>query len=123
MQRVQRDIPVAEIKPNPHNARTHSARQTKQIADSIRKFGFAAPVVVDENSVLIAGEGRWEAAKLLKLKRFQQSSSPACRRRGSEHCSSPTTSSRPAQDGTANDCRSNSRNSQISFRSKGLTSR
>lgn len=68
MQRTHRDIPVADIKPNPRNTRTHSSRQIKEIAESIRRLGFGAPLLVDENSVLIAGEGRWKAAKLLNLK-------------------------------------------------------
>lgn len=57
----------AQIRPNPHNARTHSKRQISQIAASISKLGFAAPVLVDETYELIAGHGRLEAAKSLGL--------------------------------------------------------
>ena len=32
--------PIRELKPNPRNARTHSTRQIKAIAASIRAFGF-----------------------------------------------------------------------------------
>ena len=66
MQRVYRNAPTNQIKPNPHNARTHSSKQIKQIADSIAKLGFGAPVILDENGVLLAGEGRWRAAKLIQ---------------------------------------------------------
>jgi ParB-like chromosome segregation protein Spo0J len=59
--------PVSELKPNPRNARTHSRRQIRQIADSIEAFGFNNPVLVDEHSMIIAGHGRVEAAKLLGL--------------------------------------------------------
>ena len=61
-------VALAQIKPHPHNARTHSNKQIRQIADSIRAVGFAAPVLIDEHDVLLAGHGRLEAAKLLGLK-------------------------------------------------------
>ena len=40
---------LSELKPNPRNARTHSRRQIRQIADSIEAFGFNNPVLVDED--------------------------------------------------------------------------
>lgn len=55
------------LKPQDRNARTHSAKQIRQIADSIRRFGFANPVLVDGNNRIVAGHGRVEAAKLLNL--------------------------------------------------------
>ena len=39
----------------------------QQIANSIREFGFINPIIVDEDQVIIAGHGRFEAAKLLGL--------------------------------------------------------
>ena len=33
-----------ELKPNPRNARTHSKKQIRQIADSIVAFGFMVPL-------------------------------------------------------------------------------
>lgn len=59
-----------ELRPSPHNARTHSKRQIRQIADSIRTFGFVGHVLVDAEHGIIAGHGRVEAAKLLKLKQI-----------------------------------------------------
>jgi DNA modification methylase len=58
------------LKRNPRNARTHSKKQIRQIADSIGAYGFTVPVLIDENSMLLAGHGRLEAAKLLGLKRI-----------------------------------------------------
>src|SRR5262249_8062749 len=55
-------------KPNARNARTHSRKQIRQIADSIATFGFLVPILVDEDGVVIAGHGRYAAAKLLGLK-------------------------------------------------------
>lgn len=49
------------------NSRTHSDDQIDQIAASITEFGFTNPILIDENNVIIAGHGRLEAAKQLKL--------------------------------------------------------
>jgi len=59
--------PLDALKPNPNNARTHSKRQIKMIAESIRVFGFTNPVLVDSNKRIIAGHGRVEAGKLLGM--------------------------------------------------------
>ncbi len=59
--------PIASIIAYEKNARLHLPEQIKQIADSIKEFGFTIPVLVDENGVLIAGHGRVEGAKLLGL--------------------------------------------------------
>ena len=60
-------IGVDAIKPNPRNARTHSKKQIRQIADSITAFGFLVPILVDQNGMVIAGHGRYGAAVLLGL--------------------------------------------------------
>jgi ParB-like chromosome segregation protein Spo0J len=59
--------PPAALKPRKSNPRTHSKAQLKQIADSIRAFGFTNPILVDQENGLIAGHGRLEAAKQLGL--------------------------------------------------------
>jgi hypothetical protein len=41
---------VADLKVNPRNARTHSKRQIRQIAQSIEIFGFTNPVLVDKEN-------------------------------------------------------------------------
>jgi DNA modification methylase len=60
-------IAVDALKPNARNARTHSKKQIRQIADSIAAFGFVVPILVDEAGVIVAGHGRHAAAKLLGL--------------------------------------------------------
>jgi len=60
-------VSIDQVRPHPRNARTHSKKQIRQIAASIRAVGFAAPVLVDEHNVLIAGHGRLEAAKSLEM--------------------------------------------------------
>lgn len=59
--------PVAALKPDPRNARTHPKRQIEQLVRSIREFGFTNPILIDEADVLIAGHGRLRAAKELGL--------------------------------------------------------
>lgn len=53
--------------PYARNARLHSDDQVKQLAASMAEFGFVVPVVIDENSEIIAGHGRVMAAKSLGL--------------------------------------------------------
>lgn len=60
-------ISWAGLKPHPKNARTHSKKQVKQIAESIRTFGFTNPVLVDQANMILAGHGRIEAARLLGM--------------------------------------------------------
>jgi ParB-like chromosome segregation protein Spo0J len=60
--------PPSSLTPSPRNARTHSKAQIKQIAASIEEFGFTNPVLIDDANLILAGHGRVEAAKLLKLK-------------------------------------------------------
>src|SRR5260370_31522952 len=60
-------MPVNELRPYPNNARTHSKKQIRQIANSIKTFGFCNPVLIDDAKQIIAGHGRVEAAKLLGI--------------------------------------------------------
>ena len=60
-------VPIAQLKPWTKNARTHSRKQVKQIADSIERFGFTAPVLIDKQNTILAGHGRVAAAKLLEM--------------------------------------------------------
>jgi DNA modification methylase len=59
--------PIGTLEPYSNNARTHSKRQIRQIAESIEAFGWTNPVLVDGEGGIIAGHGRVEAAKLLGL--------------------------------------------------------
>lgn len=57
----------SDLKTYSRNARVHSKHQIRQIADSIRVFGFTNPILIDSRNHIIAGHGRVEAAKLLEL--------------------------------------------------------
>ena len=61
------NIAVTTLKPYAGNARTHSKKQIRQIAKSIKRFGFNNPVLVGDDLQIIAGHGRVEAAKLLGM--------------------------------------------------------
>lgn len=58
---------VNSLKPYENNARKHSDKQISKIASSIAKFGFNNPILIDKNKTIIAGHGRWEAARKLRI--------------------------------------------------------
>jgi DNA modification methylase len=60
-------VPIDGVRPDPRNARHHPRPQIRQIANSIKAFGFIAPIIVDRNGRIIVGHGRWLAARLLGL--------------------------------------------------------
>lgn len=59
--------PVGALHPYKRNARRHSKKQIRQIADSIRRFGFTNPVMIGDDGEIIAGHGRVEAARILGM--------------------------------------------------------
>jgi DNA modification methylase len=56
-----------QLSPYPRNSRTHSKKQIRQIADSIRHFDFTNPLLIDNKNMILAGHGRLAAAKSLGL--------------------------------------------------------
>ena len=58
-------VDIDLVKPSDKNPRTHTKEQVQQIADSMCKFGWVNPILVDENYEIIAGHGRLMAGKLL----------------------------------------------------------
>jgi len=60
---VKRD----QLIPYINNSRTHDNNQVKQIAGSIKEFGFTNPLLIDEQGGIIAGHGRLMAADLLGI--------------------------------------------------------
>ena len=40
-------LPPSDLKPYARNARRHSKKQVGQIAESIKRFGFTNPVLID----------------------------------------------------------------------------
>ncbi len=62
-------VPVASLKTHPKNPRTHSRAQIRQIVESVRKFGWMVPILVDKNCRVIAGHARLDAARILGVER------------------------------------------------------
>ena len=59
---------TAELVPYEKNAKLHDEKQIKNVANSISRFGWQQPIVIDESGVVVIGHCRLEAAKKLKLK-------------------------------------------------------
>ncbi len=59
---------VATLRRYNNNTKDHPESQVREIANSIEKFGFHQPIVVDRNNVIVIGHGRLEAAKMLHLR-------------------------------------------------------
>lgn len=61
-------IDIDKIKPYKLNAKKHPQSQIEGIAESIKRFGFSQPIVLDKKNEIIIGHGRLEAAKIAGLK-------------------------------------------------------
>lgn len=58
---------LVDLKASVRNARTHTDRQIHLIAESIREFRFTTPILVTTDGEIVAGHGRYQAAKLLGM--------------------------------------------------------
>ena len=54
---------IDDLKPDPANPRRHTRKQVRQIAESIKAFGFNVPILIDRYGNIIAGHGRWLAGR------------------------------------------------------------
>ena len=63
-------LATKDLIPYARNTRTHSDEQVNQIVSSIKEFGFTNPVLIDKESMIIAGHGRVMAANKLKLSKI-----------------------------------------------------
>lgn len=59
----------AALVPYENNTKQHPPEQVDRIAESIRRFGWWQPIVIDRENVVIVGHGRLAAAKQLMLDR------------------------------------------------------
>lgn len=60
---------IGKIYPYKNNPR-HNANAIEYVASSIRRFGFNNPILIDKDGVIISGHTRYEAAKILGLKKI-----------------------------------------------------
>ena len=58
-------LAISELKLDPRNPKQHSARQIRQIAESIKTFGCLVPVLIDRDNKILAGHGRVLALRRL----------------------------------------------------------
>ncbi len=58
--------PITEVKPYANNPRQNDDA-VEAVAESIRRFGFRQPIVVDADGVIVAGHTRFRAAQRLGL--------------------------------------------------------
>ena len=58
---------LTELKPYKNNPRNND-ESIPYVAESIKKFGFQQPIVIDKNGVIVAGHTRYCAAKYLSMK-------------------------------------------------------
>lgn len=66
-QRSIEQINVEVLKPAPGNPRKHPKKQLKALIKSIESVGWTVPILVDEDDAILAGHGRFQAAKLMGL--------------------------------------------------------
>lgn len=59
--------PIGEIKAYGRNAKRHDDRQIDNVANSIRRFGWRQPLVIDRRGVVVIGHCRLMAAKRLGM--------------------------------------------------------
>lgn len=61
-------VPIGDLRPWEENPRRNQ-EAIPRVAESIRRFGFLAPIIARRDGEIIAGHTRWEAAKTLGLDR------------------------------------------------------
>jgi DNA modification methylase len=64
-------ISLGALKPDAENARKHNPRNMSVIEDSLQKVGFARSIVIDEDNVILAGNGVAEAAGNVGMERVR----------------------------------------------------
>jgi len=53
---------IADLNPDPTNARSHSPRNIGMLVDSLQQLGASRSIVIDEEGTVLAGNGVVEAA-------------------------------------------------------------
>lgn len=53
---------IGQLKPDPKNARKHNQRNIGQIVSSLQEVGASRSIVIDEDNIILAGNGVIEAA-------------------------------------------------------------
>lgn len=59
---------IEDIKPYDRNTKKHDKKQINNVAESIKKFGFVQPIVIDKDGTIVIGHCRALAAKKIGMK-------------------------------------------------------
>ncbi len=62
---------ISDLTFDPANARVRTAKGAKMIEDSLQEVGAARSIVIDENNVILAGNGTVEAAGQIGIERVK----------------------------------------------------
>lgn len=62
--------PLSKIVPYKKNPRVHSEEQIKALAEDMKSDGVTMPILVDDQGTIIAGHGRFLAAKFNKFEKY-----------------------------------------------------
>ncbi len=60
-------LATSSLRPDPGNARKHPQRQLVRLKAIVAEFGFTNPILIDEDSMVIAGHARLEVAQMLGM--------------------------------------------------------
>ena len=69
---------IEDLKPDPANPRRHTKRQIRQIAESIKAFGFNVPILIDRDGNIIAGHSRYGDVPKTELQSDARGSRSPC---------------------------------------------
>ena len=58
-------LSIKSIRPYPNNPRTITDEDVERVAESIEKYGYQSPIIVDEKNVIVVGHARFLALKKL----------------------------------------------------------
>ena len=64
-------LKISELKPYEKNNKKHKEKDISEVAKSIKESSYIAPIIVDENNVLLVWHWRLEALKKLKYKEVE----------------------------------------------------
>jgi len=60
-------VPLEDLHGYERNARIHTEANVRKLAKAIETFGWTQPIIIDDKNMIVAGHGRYAAAKLLGM--------------------------------------------------------
>lgn len=64
-----KQVKLSDLIPYENNAKKHDETQIKNVAKSIKDYGFVQPIVIDKDNVIVIGHCRYEASKMLGMEK------------------------------------------------------